>query len=332
LSLSTEDEPRRSSGVVSLALPGPTASDYAAAYPYQFPQAIGPVPDVQAQGAATLVCTRLANMPAIFAGDSKYRSAKRTFGLIMSQTDADAKGGTNQIPGLVKSRCGVTVKTYLFADSTSTENSDAQRIATQMKADGITTALLMGNLQFSPTMTSAAVQSSYLPEWFDFDVNRNATARQMNSKAVADMVFVYPWHPQSFAPDKGECYRIYKMADPTGEPESDDTAGGIFDNACANMLQMFGALQAAGPDLTPATFGAGWFRQPASNGAGDFGGWAHTTQFFSPESTFTLQYWKPGVSNPYDSGKGMYVACDEPEDIGYLSSKMGSGQLKCLGR
>jgi hypothetical protein len=321
-----------SRGVVSLGLPGPTAAGFKAAYPFEFPQAIGPIPDVQAQGAATLVCQRLAGMPAVFAGDPTYRTQKRTFGVILSQNDADAKGGNNQIPALAKRQCGATVKTYVYSESTSAYNTDARRIATQMKSDGITTALLMGNLEFSPTMTSAAVQSAYKPEWFDFDVNRNATARQMNAKAVADMIYVYPWHPQSFASSSGECYRIYKRADPKGEPESDHTPGGIFDNSCADLLQMFGALQAAGPDLTPATFGAGWFRQPTSAGTGDFGGWSHSTEFFAPESTFTLQYWKPGVANPYDGGNGLYVRCREPEDIGYLSSRMGSGQLKCLGR
>jgi hypothetical protein len=321
-----------SRGIVSLGLPGPTAADYTAAYPYEFPQAIEAIPDVQAQGAATLVCTRLAGMPAVFAGDSGLRSKKRTFGLIMDQQAADAKGGTNQVPALAKKQCGATVKTYVFADNTSSENTDARRISTQMKSDGVTTALLFGDLEFSPTMTSAAVQNSYYPEWFDFDVNRNSTARQMNAKAVADMIYVYPWHPQSYAPTQGECYRIYRQADPTGDPESDHNAGGIFDNSCADMLQLFGALQAAGPNLTPATFGAGWFHQPSSQGTGDFGVWAHSTEFFSPESTFTLQYWKPGGTNAYDGGTGSYTACREPEDIGYLSRSMGSGQLKCLGR
>ncbi|MBK5305412.1 MAG: hypothetical protein JJD92_01850 [Frankiaceae bacterium] len=321
-----------SRGVISFGLDGQgTVAASRKAYPYQY-QSLGAVPDFQADGMSDVVCQRMAKMPAVFAGDPVLAKKTRSFGVVLSQQAATADGGTNLLPGLVKRRCGETVRTYTYAGNPAGNASDANQIATQAKADGVTTLVLFTDLLFAPTMTNAAVQQSYLPEWLTPTLNRNQTARQMNATAVKSMVFALPWRAQNFPADKASCYRIYKMGDPGGEPQSDEIAGATFDSNCALLLELFGALQGAGPRLTPASFGQGFFSLPPSAGSGDFGKWSYDTDHYSPDSSYTLQQWQPSGTNPYDGGTGSYINCREPVDLPYSKAKLGSGQLKCLGR
>lgn len=321
-----------SRGVISFGLDGVgTIASSRTAYPYQY-QSLGPVADFQAIGMSDLICGRMAKMPAVFAGDPLLAKKNRTFGLILSQQAATAQGGTNELPSLVKSRCGETVRTYTYQGNTANNASDAANIATRAKADGITTLVLVTDLLFGPTMTSAAVQQSYQPEWLVPKLNRNQTARQMDSTAVKNMIFAHPWKAQSFPADKGGCYQIYKLGDPTGEPQSDQIAGATFDSLCSLLLEFFGALQTAGPQLSPTTFGQGFFSMPPSAGPGDFGTWSYAKDHYSPDSTYTLQYWKPTGDNPYDGGTGSYLNCLENANIPYVGATLGSGQLRCLGR
>ena len=319
-------------GIISFGLDAQgTVASARKAYPYQF-QSLGPVPDFQAVGVAGLICGRMAKMPAVFAGDPVLAKKTRSFGLVLSQQAATAQGGTNQIPNLVKQKCSQTVKTYTYQGNPANNASDAASISTRAKADGVTTLVLVSDLLFAPNMTTAAVQSSYQPEWVVPTLNRDQTARQMDATAVKSMVFVHPWKAQNYAANKASCYRIYKMGDPNGEPQSDQIAGATFDSNCSLLLELFGALQAAGPRLTPATFGQGFFSLPPSAGSGDFGKWSYGKDYYSPDSTYTLQYWNPSGTNPYDNGTGMYVNCSEPADQPYVGGKSGTGQLHCLGR
>ena len=321
-----------SRGVISFGLNSQgTVASSRKAYPYEY-QSLGPIADFQAIGVADIICGRMAKMPAVFAGDPLLAKQTRSFGLVLSQQAQTADGGTNQIPNLVKKECGQTVRTYTYQGNPASNASDASSIATQAKADGTTTLVLISDLLFAPNMTTAAVQSGYKPEWIVPTLNRDQTARQMDATAVKSMVFVHPWKAQSYPANKASCYRIYKMGDPNGEPQSDQYAGATFDSNCVLLLELFGALQAAGPRLTPATFGQGFFSLPASAGAGDFGAWSYAKDHYSPDSTYTLQYWNPSGTNPYDNGTGYYVNCREASDTPYVGPKSGSGQLRCLGR
>jgi hypothetical protein len=290
--------------------------------PFRY-QALGPVIDHAAYGIADLICQRMADLPAIFAGDDATKSTTRKFAVIHQEQGQDAA----LLISHAKEVCGVDVESIKYIIGPATYAAQTSQIATRLKADGITTVVMFTDPLFGTSFTTAAVAQQYTPEWLLAAFNSNFWPRQADPKAVESLIAVYPWQPQNQPPQESGCYKIYKQQSPDTEPAT----GYNIEAMCAHYFQFFGALQAAGPNLTPATFATGWFAQAESVEAGPYGQWSFGKEMFSPDSTFILQTWKAGVTNPFDGGVGQYVACDEDPNIPYLKVDIGSGQLKCFG-
>jgi hypothetical protein len=309
--------------IITFGLPT-SVREAKANYPYKY-QSLSAVPDLLARGVADMICQRMAKMRASFAGDAALREKERTFALIVPDTFGSAEG-PNVLLDRVKRGCGISVQRYTYNANPAQGPSQAAQIASRLKADGVTTIVLAADAVFAPTMTRAAGQQEYKPEWVTMGPNTNAIARRMDAEQVAHMVFAHPWAPRSQPPAENDCRKIFKLAN--SNPRSTSLT---IDAICKPLLQFFGALHAAGPQLTPATFGKGWFSQPASKGAGGFGLWSFGENMYSPDASFTLQYWRPGVTNPFDGGSGVPVSCNEPANVPLAQVRMGSGQLRCFG-
>lgn len=310
-------------GIVHLAVVGNLTS-FEEAAPYRY-LSLGAQIDVAATGIGDLICQRMANLPAIFAGDDATRGTTRKFAVIDQEVGQDATALVETAEA-----CGIDVEHIKYRIDPATYAQQSSEILTRMKADGVTTVILFTDPVFGTGLTTAAVAAQYTPEWMLSMFNNNAWPRLADAKAVESMISVLPWAPQSQPTEQGDCYAIYKAQSPDTEPAT----GFNLDALCAHFLPFFGALQAAGPNLTPETFADGWFSLPDSVEAGALGQWIFddARQSYSPSASYTLQYWDAASTNPADGGQGMYLACDEPANIPFLGADLGEGQLHCFGQ
>ena len=306
--------------------PGNSVSAYKSNAPYRYGMPAGPVNEIQGAGVASFACQRLAKMPAIFAGDATYQKTPRKFAVIEPEQPQFA-GGSDIVVSQMKSGCGQDVKAYRYSADVSSEAQQGTQITAQMKADGITTILMLTDPIMVQFMTAAASKQQYNPEWA-FTVLPANLARQADAAQMAHAIAVQPWPEQVQAQKDRLCYRIYKLADPNGAPQAGPTG---LDLACSMMLAVFGALQEAGPTLTPQNFSKGWFSMPDSNGASDFGRWSFGQNQYSPLATFSVTWWNPNAADKYDGGTGQFQACSNLANEPYKNPKLGSGQPSCFG-
>jgi hypothetical protein len=101
-------------------------------------------------------------------------------------------------------------------------------------------------------------------------------------------------------------HRVFKMAQPNGEPKSSDQ---YFDVNYTTVLYVFNALPAAGPNLTPETLQRGIFSLPTSQ-LGDYDTWSYGPGAFSPGVDAQIGYWDPNATSPWDNKKGAWQSCD----------------------
>lgn len=304
--------------------PGTSADAYKANAPYQLGLPAGPTNELQGTGVGSFACQRLANLKAIFAGDA-LKGSTRKFAVVEPEA-SDLAGGADTLVAAMKSQCGITPKVYKYSTDVTTEAQQSVQIVSQLKADGNTTVIMLTDPVMVRFMTQQASQQQYQPEWV-FTILGTVLARQADPAQMAHAMEVGPWHATVEPPSQRLCHRIYKLADPHGEPASDP---GSFDTVCSMMIAFFSGLQQAGPNLTAAQYYRQWFTQPASRGASDFGVWEYGPQNWSPLATYTVTWWNPGVTSKYDGGSGQFQTCGDLVDIHYVGGRAGSGQPPCF--
>lgn len=199
----------------------------------------------------TYVCDKLANRPARFSGNVADQNKTRKFGLIATNSIARY---SDQFKSDLKKMCGVTISidSYDYKDATA---------PSRMQADGVTTVLIGVADTGHATITSAAAQSGWFPEWVimgwsvkAFDTNTYGRlghpAEWRNSFGVTfdhrrDAVIDQPWH------------RAYREGCPDC-PEIRFGTQSTFIPFAYDVVQMiFYGIQASGPKLTPDNFDKG---------------------------------------------------------------------------
>lgn len=290
-------------------------------YPYRFAPD-WPVEDDFGQGIGDLVCQRMARLPAAFAGDSTTRGAGRTFAIVgpESATIAPAMQAT---VARAKKMCGVTIEMLTYPTDVSQYPTSATQIAARLKSDGVTTVISQADPIYMQFLTQSATRASYYPEWLALNEAPTASPRTWDANQLPSMLFSVFWGLHNQQAAETNCYKIYRLADPSGQPQS----GNFLPQVCSELLSFYGALQAAGPNLTPATFAEGWFARPPTS-AGEFGPWASGRGAFSPLGSYVLATWNNSATNAYDGKAGALVACGERR-FSFLNGNLGSGQLRC---
>jgi hypothetical protein len=294
----------------------------------------GPTGTVGIQEAAAVVCRRIAGMPAIYAGDAGLKTKQRTFGIIYPQIpNYQLEASTYKT--LIKQECnqdvkeadGYAVNVVQFAGLAAT-------IVAKMKSEGITTILCACDPIFPLFLTDNANGNEYHPEWVYASVgdpagrlyNANEWAHEFGSGA------------QSPDPKTTEAFKVYQLASPGRQPAEGSGNGGppYYYVPYYQLLQIFEALQAAGPDLTPVTFAQGMFSLPPSLGVDPIGGaWQFGPQVYDPITTFSLAYYNPGRTSAFDGKQGGYFACNSGQiySVNDLAALGGPGQqLSCFGK
>jgi hypothetical protein len=126
-----------------------------------------------------------------------------------------------------------------------------------------------------------------------------------------------------------EAYKVFKLASGGAEPREQ-----YYAVAYATVLYIMNALQAAGPDLTPAAFARGMFSLPPS--ADSFmGRWTYGNNKYSPATEVQIGWYDPNMTSKFDGQKGGYRNCAGGQEF-LLSSAQGWGgpgqQLGCFGK
>jgi hypothetical protein len=176
-------------------------------------------------------------------------------------------------------------------------------------------------------LSQAADQQQYQPEWYE-PYYRDPQGRLESQQQWAHAI---SYGGTSYARATSEAFRVFKTAQPNGEPKASDQ---YFDVNYVTVLHIFNALQAAGPNLTPETLRRAMFSLPTSE-PGNFGTWAFGPGSYSPGIDAQIGFWDPKAISPWDGKAGAWQSCEggafqqfaRPETFGPEHT-----QLHCFGR
>lgn len=267
--------------------------------PYEY-SAASPTGTQAGDHTIHLVCTRMAGMPAIFAGDPLMQKTKRVFGLITPENPIYMQTGDQIQAGL--SACGVKLaRRASYAVDIPTYQQEATSIVAGMKAAGVTTILCGCDPLFPIFAANAADAEHYYPEWAGLGFG-DPLARLPSSDQMKDAISTDGTQP---AADATEAYTAFQKADPGGKP-----AEIYFPLPYEILLYLFDALQGAGPDLTPSSFQRAVFSMPASLPNGDFGPWQSGVNKYAPFTATQVGWWDPNAISKYDNMKGAWQSCE----------------------
>ncbi|HEX4862861.1 MAG TPA: hypothetical protein VFV02_02240 [Acidimicrobiales bacterium] len=277
--------------------------------PYEY-SVQGPTGTNGVTSAAAVVCRRLAGMPAAFSSDTIYQHTNRKFGIIFPQTPVYASE-VDLWKQQMSTGCGVQVAsndTIGYTINIAQYEQEATTAMAELKSDGVTTILCACDPIVPIFLTNAAAQQQYFPEWFATyfgdPIARNYNQTEWQNTIVNGIQF--PSIPTT------EAFKTYQLAYPGQHPaEWSPGSPPYFYVPYYTLLQIFDALQAAGPDLTPSSFEGGMFSLPSS-APGDVVGaqWNFGQRVFDPVTSYSLAKWNPNTVSAFDNTKGAYTWCN----------------------
>jgi hypothetical protein len=290
--------------------------------PYAYSEV--PTGTAGAEGFGNMLCTRMAGLPAVFS--PQFSNRTRVFGLITPETPQYQQ--VAQTIMQTAAGCGehMAVWEQYTLGSLQTYQSQAVSIVAKMKSEGVTTVICGCDPIFPIELSQAADQQSYTPEWVAIGWEDPITQEYDQSEwahAISE-------EGQTPPPTSLNAYKIFEEAS-GGRPPAEQ----YFYVAYYTLLMVFGALQLAGPDLSPATFQRGWFSFPRTS-LGQAGIWSGGPDAYSLNDVTTqLGWWDPNAVSYADGKAGAWEDC-EGGTYFLLQDPSGWGaphtQLQCFGR
>lgn len=267
---------------------------------------------------AEVVATMLANKKAIYAGDPSLRNRTRKFGSYYPDVPAYHTCAKN-FASIVTTKYHLSLKDfvqYTYSPDIATFQQSAQQAVLQFKAAGVTTVVIGSDPYSAGLLTKAAQIENYYPEWF-----LEGTALTDQDQAV-----------QTFdAPTEvtGHLFGMSELSPSTETTGPKSLAGRLYkkltghsipkgtDGEYGNLVYIFDALQAAGPDLTAGNLARGLHAIPPLGSplyqygewswnvspTGQPGGGDHTA---GVDARFV--WWDGNAISPINGQKGTYVA------------------------
>lgn len=228
--------------------------------------------------------------------NSFYQDCVKTF-----EKDLAAKGNA-------------VVANLTYALDINTVSQDTSAIVARLAEEEVTTVICFTD-PISPLFyTAKATQQRYFPEWIVTGVA--ATDSDIAGQQYDQQQWQHTFGIRTLTentPRRGSvAYAAFKAARPDQEP-----AGLALFGIYSRLLQVALAVQAAGPNLTPETFGTGWQSYPG--GTGLAGAWRgvpgdHTLQRDAEEV-----YWDPKRTSTFNGLPGTYVATSPRYEVGQWS-------------
>ncbi|MHB1924269.1 MAG: hypothetical protein ACYCSJ_06235 [Acidimicrobiales bacterium] len=270
-----------------------------------------------ANNSAEAYSKLLAGKPANYAGDASLRTQTRKFGIYVPNLPAYTSCTTQsqqEMEQLYHIPASAVSTEFTYGLDISTFQQSAQQAIVQFKAAGVTTIITACDSFSLALLTKAAAAQNYHPEWLLNGVagdDTDSVAQTYDPSEVTGHLFgLSEASPQTqiFGPSSlaGQLYQ--KL---TGHQIPAGTDGYYSD-----LVWMFDALQAAGPDLTPQNVARGVHALPALGAPNyTFGKWDLST---NPEgkvgygdhtliSDARFIYWNGNGTSQDNGQKGTYV-------------------------
>jgi hypothetical protein len=262
---------------------------------------------------ADYIGAQLGGRPAAFAGDPAVRHEKRKFGLVYISTGQDSSTQTDDLVQSLAKR-GVTLSARLAYSSPVT--IDAVGLIAKLKAAGVTSVIFSGDPVAPGALTRAATSQNYFPEWIVSGAALTDTAifaRTYDQKQWAHAFGITFGSARTDPSVSGSTY-LYHWFYGKNPPAA---TGAAVITPLITLL--FVALQATGPDVTPASVLAALFAAPKPPEAltqpmityGKHGIWPVTD--YQGVDDATEIWWNPSASGPDElnhPGQGLYEYVD----------------------
>jgi hypothetical protein len=262
---------------------------------------------------ADYIGAQLGNRPAAFAGDPAMRREKRKFGLVYISTGQESATQTDDLVQSLAKR-GVTLSARLAYSSPVT--IDAVGLIAKLKAAGVTSVIFSGDPVAPGTLTRAATSQNYFPEWIISGAALTDSAifaRTYDQKQWAHAFGITFGAARTDPSVSGSTY-LYHWFYGKNPPAA---TGAAVITPLITLL--FVALQATGPDVTPANVLAALFAAPKPPEAltqpmityGRHGIWPVTD--YQGIDDATEIWWNPTASGPDElnhPGQGLYEYVD----------------------
>jgi hypothetical protein len=267
---------------------------------------------------AEVVGTMLAGKKAIYAGEPSLQGQTRTFGTFVPNVPQYASCTANFEKLAVQkyhvSPSAVSQNFYYNLDISTFQQSAEQAIV-QFKAAGVTTVILASDPFSAGLLTKAAAAQDYYPEWFT--IGTAGTDVDQSIQAYDDPTEV-----------TGHLFGMSELSPSTDTSGPTSLAGKLYqkltghtipkgtDGQYSSLVEIFDALQAAGPDLTPGNMARGLHALPTLGApdyqygswtwnvgpSGQAGGGDHTAS-----NSARFIYWDGNATSPINGMKGTYV-------------------------
>lgn len=219
-----------------------------------------PDQSTETKWSASFICKKLKDRTAKFTDDPLLKGTQRKFGLLWLDKAQSQRGPfLDQLANLlieeVKKQCNMTFD----ITKTFTGNGEASGIMSQFKREGITTVVCYCIAQINelhvPAFQNAANGMSYFPEWFwdsTAAMDRGLWQQEYGSRNQKGFGPSYLWRQPEFY--ESYAYKAYleSFPDTAPNPRFNLEIYHVF-------LNLFSAIQAAGPKLTPETVERGMF-------------------------------------------------------------------------
>jgi hypothetical protein len=283
-------------------------------------------PDCQriAANMADFIGTDLAGKKAIYAGDPSLQSSVRKFGTFIPNVPSyiNCNGSPNSLEvKILESKYHLPssqINQFFHYDlDISTFQQSAQQAIIQFKAAGVTTIILANDPFSLGDLTQAAAQQDYHPEWL---LQGSALTDTDNEGQTYDQSEV-DGHMFGVS-EAAATNEIYGPTSPAGKLYQQLTGRQIpkqTDGNYAYLVEIFDALQAAGPDLTPGTLAKGLHSLPTLGGPNfSYGAWSWNTGpsgivgggDHTAVNDARLVYWAGDVASPLNGKQGTFIALD----------------------
>jgi hypothetical protein len=258
---------------------------------------------------ADYIGAQLKGRPAAYAGDAAMHHQPRKFGLVYISTGRDSE---IQADHFVQSLAKFGVKLAARLAYTSPVTIDAVGLIAKLKAAGVTSVIFSGDPVAPGSLTRAATNQNYYPEWIVSGSVLTDTAifaRTYDQKQWAHAFGISFLAARTDPSVSGSIYLYHwfygkKPAAATGAATT-----------TPDITLLFVGLQGTGPDVTPANFLAALFAAPKPAEAltepmityGKHGIWPQTDYLGIDDATEI--WWNPNASGPDELnhlGRGLY--------------------------
>ena len=283
--------------------------------PYAWSQL--PTADQIVYGVIGFGIENLFGKPAVLAGDPAMQKKKRVFGVVHYEQDPPVFDELEEAATAKYEKDGFEAKANLsYLLDLDTLDSQAQTIIGKLKAAKVTSVMFLGDPLMPIYLTKQATQQDYHPEWIITGTvfTDSTSAGRLYDQTQWAHAFGASSLPARTKPELSEPWRIYEWY--FGE---EPTATKSLPVVTPLIMQVFGGLMQAGPNLSAQTFAGGMFRLPPAGGGPTvprvsygFHGLFDDADYAAVDD-FAMVYWDPDAEGPDEQnkdGKGMWRYVD----------------------